>query len=277
MRTLKQILKTITKYRLSSALSLISLVVAFLGIIVLTLYVSYEKSFDNFHKDGDDIYLMSFKYDMGSLLPVPMCDFIKNEVPEIENSAICWYPKDHIFQKTEQSRKEGIGGKGMEVTAEFFTIFNFPLVTGNAETVLQQPNSIVLSETLAKNIFGTTDVVGKQLIANGNNCTITGVMRDMPKNTSFRNDALLALDTQKFQNDWSEWSFSIFFKLSKGTSKDIIGDKVGSLDDEMVVEILKALKEMYPPDGSKVELIPLKEMHFDSRGYAFDEIGRAHV
>src|SRR5690554_4881062 len=60
MRSLKQLFKTIIKYRLSSGLTLISLVVAFLGIIVLSLYVSYEQSFDGFHENKDDIYLMSF-------------------------------------------------------------------------------------------------------------------------------------------------------------------------------------------------------------------------
>lgn len=274
MRTLKQILKTITKYRLSSALSLISLVVAFLGIIVLTIYVSYERSFDNFHKNVDDIYLMSFKYDMGSSLPVPMRDFITNEVPEIENSAICWHSHKHHFLKPEQSRKEAIEAKAMQVSEEFFTIFNFPLIAGSPETVLQQPNSIVLSETLAKNIFGTTDVVGKQLIANGSNHTITGVMKDMPRNTSFRNDALLAFDTQKFQDNWSEWSFSIFFKLSKGTNKEVINNMMRSLKDERMAELLTAIDELYPPDGSKIDPIPLKEMHYGSRGYAFDHVNK---
>ena len=53
---MKKIFKTIAKYRLSSILTLISLVVAFLGIVVLTLYVSHERSFDGFHKNSDDIY-----------------------------------------------------------------------------------------------------------------------------------------------------------------------------------------------------------------------------
>ena len=83
---MKRLLKTIFKYRLSSILTLISLTVAFLGIIVLLLYVSYERSFDGFHKNKKDIYLMSFNFDMGSALPVPMGELIKSEIPEIERS-----------------------------------------------------------------------------------------------------------------------------------------------------------------------------------------------
>ncbi|NLN96348.1 MAG: FtsX-like permease family protein [Bacteroidales bacterium] len=272
MRTLKQILKTITKYRLSSALSLMSLVVAFLGIIVLTLYVSYEKSFDNFHKDGDDIYLMSFKHSMGSALPVPMRDFIKNEIPEIENSAISWYSSNLLFVKPEQSRKDGIDANAMQVSKEFFSMFNFPLLIGDATTVLDKPNNMVISESLANKIFGTTDVEGEQLFVNGNTCTITGVMKDMPNNTSFKNDAYIAFNIEEYEEDWTEWSFSIFFKLRKGTKKEIVSDKMSSTSDERIVELLDALEERHPPEGSRVELIPLKTIHFNSRGFTFAQI-----
>ena len=60
MIQLKHLLKKIFRYRLSSALTLLSLVIAFLGIIMLSLYASYEYSFDTFHKSKDDIYLFSF-------------------------------------------------------------------------------------------------------------------------------------------------------------------------------------------------------------------------
>ncbi|MCK9236384.1 MAG: ABC transporter permease [Bacteroidales bacterium] len=274
MRTVKQILKTITKYRLSSALSLISLVVAFLGIIVLTLYVSYENSFDNFHKDGDDIYLMSFKHSLGSALPVPMCELVKSQVPEIESSAICWSPNNYTFLKPNQSRKEGIKGNAMQVSKEFFSMFNFPLLIGDAATVLEKPNNMVLSESLANKIFGTTDVEGEQLFINGVGYTVTGIMKDMPKNTSFKNDAFIALNMEEYTEHWSEWSFSIFFKLNKGTKKEIVSDKMSSISDEKIVELFKSLEERYPPDGSKVDPIPLKKLHFGSRGYAFDHVNK---
>ena len=274
MRTLKQILKTITKYRLSSVLSLISLVVAFLGIIVLTLYVSYEKSFDNFHNDGDDIYLMSLKHSLGSALPVPMCELVKSQVPEIANSTICWYPNNHTFLKPNQSRKEGIKGDAMQVSKEFFSMFNFPLLIGDAATVLEKPDNMVLSESLANKIFGTSDVVGEQLFINGEGYTVTGIMKDMPKNTSFKNDAFIALNMEEYAEHWSEWSFSIFFKLNKGTKKEIVSDKMRSISDEEIVELFKSLEELFPPDGSKVELIPLNKMHYGSRGYAFDDVNK---
>jgi putative ABC transport system permease protein len=224
---MRQLFKTIMRYRLSSGLTLLSLVVAFLGIIVLTLYVSYERSFDGFHKNKNDIYLMSFKYDIGSSLPVPMEELIRHEVPEIERSVVMREWWDNEFYRTDQTTRDAIRNKAIHASADFFTMFDFPLITGDAQTVLSVPNSVVLSETMAQNIFGTADVVGKQLLASGSELTVSGVMKDMPKNTSFNCEAIVPLVIQENQ-DWSEWSFSIFFQLKKGADKAEVEKKLAN-------------------------------------------------
>lgn len=148
MKTIKQILKTVVKYRISSTLTLISLIVAFLGIIVLTLYTSYEKSFDGFHKN--DIYLMSFNIDMGSALPVPMAELVKSNVPEIEKSTVVHARKKKMFNRPQQTSKEAVEINTISASEEFFTMFDFPLISGDPEKVLSGPDKVVLSETSAK-------------------------------------------------------------------------------------------------------------------------------
>ncbi len=139
MRTLKQLLKTIFKYRLSSGLTILSLVVAFLGIIVLSLYVSYERSFDKFHKNGDDIYMLSFNLDMGGGLPVPMGELIKEKVPEIEKSAEYseWYFSKVLYQP-KQTRKDAVNANMYVASKDFFNMFDFPLLSGDQEKALLQ-------------------------------------------------------------------------------------------------------------------------------------------
>ena len=268
---MKQLFKTIFKYRLSSILTLVSLVVAFLGIIVLTLYVSYERSFDGFHKNKNDIYLMSFKYDMGSSLPVPMEELIRHEVPEIERSVVMREWWNNEFYRTDQTPRDAIRKKAMHASADFFTMFDFPLITGDAKTVLSVPNSVVLSETMAQNIFGTADVVGKQLLASGSELTVSGVMKDMPKNTSFNCEAIVPLVIQENQ-DWSEWSFSIFFQLKKGADKAEVEKKIAGI--ERVTGILTQIAESFSPKAAAVDLMPLSKIHYGSRGYMFAFINK---
>ncbi|MGI6153812.1 MAG: ABC transporter permease [Christensenellaceae bacterium] len=268
---MKQFFKTIFKYRLSSVLTLISLVVAFLGIIVLTLYVSYERSFDGFHKNKNDIYLMSFKYDMGSSLPVPMEELIRHEVPEIERSVVMREWWNNEFYRTDQTPRDAIRKKAMYASADFFTMFDFPLITGDAKTVLSVPNSVVLSETMAQNIFGTADVVGKQLLASGSELTVSGVMKDMPKNTSFNCEAVVPLVIEENQ-DWSEWSFSIFFQLKKGADKAVVEKKIAGI--ERISEILTRIAESFSSEAVAVDLMPLSKIHYGSRSYMFAFINK---
>ena len=263
---MKQLFKTIFKYRLSSILTLVSLVVAFLGIIVLTLYVSYERSFDGFHKNKNDIYLMSFKYDMGSSLPVPMEELIRHEVPEIERSVVMREWWNNEFYRTDQTPRDAIRKKAMYASADFFTMFDFPLITGDAKTVLSVPNSVVLSETMAQNIFGTADVVGKQLLASGSELTVSGVMKDMPKNTSFNCEAVVPLVIEENQ-DWSEWSFSIFFQLKKGADKAVVEKKMAGI--ERISGGLDEIAESRSPEAAVVDLMPLSKIHYGSRSYMF--------
>jgi len=266
---MKKIFKTIAKYRLSSILTLISLVVAFLGIVVLTLYVSHERSFDGFHKNSDDIYLMSFNTEGGSSLPVPLCELIKENVPEVEKSVIMREWWNNEFCRTDRTRKDAVVYSAMTASNDFFTMFDFQFLDGNPETALSKPNTVVISEKMAKNFFGSTDVVGELLLAGRKELTVTGVMKDMPHNTSFKCEAFVSLIPED-EDDWSEWGFSILFQLKEGTDKVIVEAKAAEI--EFVAEIIKKLNEFKNAENIKIDLIPLSQLHYGSRGYMFSSV-----
>ena len=268
---MKKIFRTIVKYRLSSILTLISLAVAFLGIIVLTLYVSYERSFDGFHKNKDDIYLLSFNTQGGSSLPVPMSELIKANVPEIEKSTIMREWWNNEFCRVDQTRKDAVVYNSMSASSDFFTMFDFPLLAGNPQTVLSKANSAVVSEKMAKNIFGTTNVIGETLLASGVELTVTGVMKNMPHNTSFRSEALVSLIPEEM-DDWAEWGFSIFFQLKKGTDKAIVEAKATGLG--RMAEIIAMMNERPNIENVAIDMIPLSQLHYNSRGHMFPSVNK---
>lgn len=269
---MRQLFNTIRRYRLSSVLTLLSLTIAFLGIIVLTLYVDYETSFDGFHKNKKDIYLLSFRYDMGSSLPVPLEELIRSEMPEVEKSVVMWPYWNNQLMKPGQSPKDAITVEMASVSEDFFTVFDFPLVSGSPETVLTLSNSLVLSEATAMAIFGSTDVLGKQLVTPGGSYTVTGLMKDMPENTSFRYDALVSLITRE-HTDWSEWSYSIFLQLKNGADKVATEQKLSGIGK--ISELLEGIKELYSEEAAKIELRPLSTLHYGSNGYMFPSVNRS--
>ena len=278
MQTLKHLLKTILKYRLSSGLTILSLVVAFLGIIILTLYISYERSFDNFHNDGKDIYHMSFNVD-GDNVPAPMEALIKENISEINKSVIFSKWWDNLLYKPGQTKKEAIRADMLAASKDFFTVFNFPLLYGDSEKVLSKPNVLVVSESLAKDLFGTTDVVGKSLIVRGKKpFTISGVMKDMPKNTSFYQDAFVSFATYRQPNndfrgaqDWSEWSFTLFLKLQKGVDKTIVESKIAAL--KRINESIDAISKRY---SKKINIIltPIDQIHYKRSNLYYSSVNK---
>ncbi len=272
MRTLRQLIKTIFKYRLSSALTLASLVVAFLGIIVLSLYVSYEKSFDGFHKNGDDIYLMTFNIENGTTMPAPMAELVMSEVPEVKSSMIMnEYWSSKLLYTPEQSRKDAIKVNIISSSAGFFTMFDFPLITGDPATALSAPNTIVISETLSKNIFGTTDVMGKSLMAGRTSLKVSGVCKDIPENSAFKNDAFVSLIPEE-NSDWSEWSYSLFFQLKKGTDKAVVERKIEKI--ELISKYIDHFNQQDSNDAVAIDLMLLEKLHYDSRGYHFPYVNK---
>ena len=269
MKTIKQILKTVVKYRISSTLTLISLIVAFLGIIVLTLYTSYEKSFDGFHKN--DIYLMSFNIDMGSALPVPMAELVKSNVPEIEKSTVVHARKKKMFNRPQQTSKEAVEINTISASEEFFTMFDFPLISGDPEKVLSGPDKVVLSETSAKKIFGSTDIIGERVMVYNSPLTVSGIMQDMPENTSFRCDAVTSLVTRN-NDEWREWSFSIFYQLKKGSDKNLTDRKIEGIEE--IAGMIENLKKRTKREDIHIDLIALDRLHYGSRGYMFASVNK---
>ncbi len=280
MRTLKQLLKTIFKYRLSSGLTILSLVVAFLGIIVLLLYVSYEHSFDNFHKNGDNIYRISFGYDDGSWLPTPIKKMVEENVPEVENAIVLSSWWDNQLYLPEQTKKDAVSANMLAVSKDFFQMFDFPLLAGEPDKALSEPNTLVLSEKLAKKLFGTSDVVGKPLMVRGKTpFTVSGVAKDIPDNSTFNFDAFVSFASyMQPDNDWrgaqtwNEWSFNIFFQLKDDSDVNNVIAKISSIDK--ISEELKSIEQGYSKEEAYIKLTPLKELHFDITNSYFPTVNK---
>ncbi len=280
MIQLKHLFKTIFRYRLSSGLTLLSLVIAFVGVILLTLYVTYERSFDNFHKRGEDTYLFSLNNNQ-FWLPALLADELKKGIPEAEHALVVsqwWnnniYPAD---KEIEDARKADF----LAVGADFFEMFDFRLIQGDKQTVLEEPKSVVISEDLAEKVFGGKDCIGEYVtLGRKEGYRVTGIMANMPQNTAFTSDALVSFssfmqpgDDWRGAQQWSEWSFYIFLQLAEGTPKQLIEDKIEK--DERIAEWLEVMEERSGVPGY-VHLLPLEDLHYTG-GMFFPSVNKRVV
>lgn len=191
--------RNILKNKAYSILSIISLSVGMAAFLLIALYNQYELSYDKYHENSDRIYRVALDIKglytqadtPGLLAPVSV-----EEIPEVISSVRLRRISNVLFAN------KGITFFENDIIMSdpnIFEVFSFPFVQGDSKTALKNPNSIVLSESMAAKYFGKENPIGKSLkVNNTSNYVITGVIKDIPKNSHFRINFLTPLPVRKY-------------------------------------------------------------------------------
>ncbi|OEK04517.1 ABC transporter permease [Roseivirga misakiensis] len=236
------------KNKLYSFINFIGLSVSLMMCFLVFLFVQDEFSYDNFHKSGDELFLFhAIKYkadnpqmeagfwDVEPLKDVqksyttnlPFLNEIKSRVPEVENIILVEYSGIETLKSGKKSRETA-----HYVDADFFDHFSFDFIQGDGEVALDDQSSAVITTEFAMKHYGTTDVVGKDLVTNGEPNKIyivTGVI-DLPHNTMFNFNVVLRVENSYYYkehaDDWNYFAISAFFKLKDPSQIATVNTKV---------------------------------------------------
>jgi len=174
---------------------------------LIFLWVEDELSFNDYFANRDHLYKVKDRqtYDGTTFTfdatPGPLSAGIKAEIPGIKKTARTTWGNSLLFSLGEKSTYE----QGLYVDPDFLTMFSLDFIRGNAATAFAQRHSVVLSETMAKKYFGTTDVLGRTLkVDNKDNYAVSGVIGDLPANVSFRLDWVSPFKIIEDQNKWMQ-------------------------------------------------------------------------
>ncbi|MEJ2901566.1 ABC transporter permease [Pedobacter panaciterrae] len=175
--------------------------------MILLLYVAYEWSYDKQFTDFDKTYVVynnqktpteTFSF---AATPGVLAVEAKQTVPGIEKIARLDYPTDRLITYKQNSFKKG----SVFVDADFTKIFDLKVLKGNPSEFLKNPNSIVLTETLAKSLFGDEDPLNKTLkLDNSEELKVEGVVADVPKNSSIQYEFLMPWALYEKLNQWTK-------------------------------------------------------------------------
>ena len=200
---LKIAIRSIIHYKGFSFINIIGLAFGMACCILIMLWIVNEFNFDNFNQHKDRIYRLCVDFEAGNHMVYPMtmpsaAPLLIQEFPEVINAARLEYPrrgsvkyKDEIFQETGVCHGDN----------SLFEVFSFPFCSGNPETALIEPYTVVISESTAQKYFKKEDPIGKILEINGKNeYTITGVIKDIPDNSHFRFNVMCSYETLYSQN-----------------------------------------------------------------------------
>lgn len=253
------------KNKLFSVVNIAGLAAGMACAILIFLWVRDELSTDRFHENADRIYRVVTEqretgaYDFYAVTPRAMGRMLKNEIPEIVR-ATRFSGAGIIFNNDGMAVTEG----GAFVDADFLRMFSFPLLSGDSGTALEDPQSIVLTESMARRYFRGENPVGRILkTMRGSDFRVTGVIRDVPSQSHLKFDFLSPF--QRFEarlaenTQWSDVSYYNYVELGNRAA-------VSGLESKITASV-----RSHKPDATTTEyrLQPLTRIHLHS-AYKFD-------
>jgi putative ABC transport system permease protein len=243
-----------------------------IGILIL-LWVQDELSFDAFHKNTPDIYRVELFGGTGASRQIwqsivaPMGVLAKQQLPEVKEEVRI---TNNGFYSLYKYQNKVFGDEHVAFAdPSIFSVFDFPLVHGNAAKPFTDDNSVVITKKTAKKYFGDEDPIGKVISADDKvNFTISGVIDDFPKNSSIDYDMIMPLKFHikkmltdnkiDLNNDFNFYSYQTYLLLKPGTSlkslparltKIHVGKNPVDTDAEYLLEPLAKL-HLYNADGT---------------------------
>jgi putative ABC transport system permease protein len=227
---------TIRNLRKNGFYSFINITGLSIGIacsILILLWVFDETSFNKFLPKYDRIYQVwvNAKFDgkinSWTSVPLPTYEGMKSADANIKRAVITDWGGMHLLTVGENR----LNKRGYYASEEFLEMFEFPLITGNAAQVMADPRSVIITEATAKALFGNEDPINKVIrVDNEEDLKVTGVLKDVPSNSSFQFDFLM---TWKFREQISEWvrdnttnwgnySFQVFVELNDPNNQQAV-------------------------------------------------------
>ncbi|MEZ0610834.1 ABC transporter permease [Fibrella sp. WM1] len=253
-------LRTLAHNKAYSIINVVGLSIGLAAAMLIMLYTKDEVSYDRFHANGPNLYrIVSHEFDPSSRQTRQNSNtgYFQGAkfgagVPEIRSFT--------RLQTNHRDMKQGNDVVSQEVftaDASFFSIFTFPLLSGNPATALTQPKSVVISAKMAQKQFGTTDALGKILAFKNTDgakpffesYTVTGVAQDCPQNSSIKFEVLmpLVIPANELANNenWFSFFLNTFVVLSPGANLRAVEAKMNQIFQADAKPAIKLMAEKY--------------------------------
>ena len=268
--------RNLLRNRLVTLINLTGLAAGITSCILIFLYVDTELSYDQHWKDNDRIYrlneIMNFqaKDDPFALTSMRVFNELKNRFSEVEKATSLFrIPEQTVWYEGNSFSFDD----NYFADSSFLEVFPFELIKGNSKTALIEPKSIVISEDVAKTIFGDVDPIGKMLQYSKNSYKVTGVIDPKANPSHFGNiSALLSINSmssnlkQNISEDYGQLSMYSYFKLRELQDPKLVEQKINEWSLKTITPWLKT----HQVDGKiTFSLLPISDIHFDQY-YTYD-------
>lgn len=265
--------RTLMRKRVFSLVNILGLSVGLASVLIISTYLVSELSFDQFHSDADRIYRV-----LETVESQNQEDRTMGYIP----GGVAVGSKSQVAGVEETLRIDQLGGINIKygdkefeddfvaVDENFFSFFDYKLLSGTPENVFKDALSVVMTQGQARKLFGEADPIGKTLATHINSrdftLVVTGIMEDMPENSHLDFEMLFSFATpdmffddylEFYDNNWTAQSMVTYLKLGN----EVLSEKVS----EGVTELVARSRPDSFPDTSTFSLQSLEDIHFNSQ------------
>ncbi len=282
-----QFIRNLKRQRLFSLINILGLTAGIVSSLLIYLYARHEFSYDQFHDHAKDIYRVNQTFIWGESSDNEFASTgpgvayaVKEEIPEVKLMTSIHTPGDFEVSFTNE-KQQVITFEQTNILAadsNFFTMFNFPLVKGDA-AALQKANAVVMTEKIAKKYFGDEEPLGKLMLLgvgeNQKTYEVTGVVKDVPSNTYLQFEMLLSMNSfpqvKKMYWSWIWTQLETYVLLDENANLENIKSKLTTIPRKHAEGTLQRVMKMsfddYIKSGKKWELFlqPITQIHLPAK------------
>ena len=275
-------IRHVKRHKLYAFINICGLAVGMAACILIVLFIQSEVSYEAMHGKADRVYrtltidkaLGTNNQRVGITMPA-LGPAMPEAFPEIEDATRLTFGGQTLLRY--QDRPAVYAEQLRSADPNFFDFFDFPLLQGDPQTALAEPFSIILTETLAGQLFGDAEPMGKTLQSgNSSDLTVTGILKDLPDNTHLEFDALGAISTivsvaranqppgstnPVWIERWNSISMPTYVRFAGGVSPEGFDEKITQLARDNGVS-----------ENFDVTLQVLNDVHLKSTDIIFDPV-----
>jgi putative ABC transport system permease protein len=255
---LKIAFRNLKKHKIFSVINILGLTLGISVCLIISLFILNENSFDSYNKNAAQIYKLIDTQNNSSGIDYRVAGIITSNFPEIQKACYLQVIKTQIG--TSYLKNALFIDNIMSADKSFFTMFTIPFVYGNPNKPFENSNSVVITESTAKKLFGKVNPIGKQIkIFNSWELVVSGVIKDFPDNSSINASILVNAQNNKFKFSFSctsssdsssyRYPFNIYLQVKK------------NVELKSLISKMNNDASIFKPYIKKIELMPLTNVY----------------
>ncbi len=269
-------LRQVKKNRLFFLINGLSFSIGIATVVLISLYIQFELSFDKGIKNYERIYRVCWETKLNNVerkvpaSPAPLCNSFIKEFPEVVNGVRLFNNNESIVVLGEESFKEK---NFYFADSTFFEMFSIPVISGSVKKLLTKPNTVVLTESTTYKLFGVEHAIGKNISLEGEmDFEVVGICEDIPENYHLDIDYIASINTlpRSKATGWQNNPFQTYLLLSNNASVDDLQAKIPELVKlnmgAFIQQVMKMSFDEFIGGGSNYNysLQSLKDIHLRS-------------